>query len=493
MLANETAWSPKPSNPRTTAIPRSGWEFMRPRNDHDEIKALINHVVDGVLQKIDVNQAIYMNELSSMADVITGSFSRSLHELNARMQTLDMLSHQIDELTDYKNNVDIKLFRMNDNTETNQMLNVRLNDLQQNVDHLRTQMDHIIERNVQATKRMDNKMSSPSTRDAEIVDAEATFASGEQNAANCESKIDQVISFVHNFAEINRLESSDILNRLSNMQTQLIHFFDADKITTKSHIHLNSREKIPRNRTESIQASTEQILINSSVLVSTSLNNNATHFSDENNSTTSIDVPLMENSIFSDHVQMKGNSISPNDAHWKNFTPPLDNAIHKKSHFLDHVLLSQMPASPFHVSQIEHSSFQDDNKSRMERSISGKSPLQFSAHRSASNSLKYIMTVQFSSTRLIFHDFFRPQNTVCQQILDVIEWRVQCVPTVFIASMQSIRIAIQPGETSTIASAHLIHPTPAGRSFSDAASNSIRMDQRILIDRGTITSTVLAI
>lgn len=211
------------------------------------------------MQKIDVNQAIYVNELSSMADVIIGSFGRSLRELNARMQTLEMLSHQIDELTDYKNNVDTKLFRLSENTEANQMLNVRLNDLQHSVDYVRLQMDHIIEKTVPRPIRT-NKAASMS---ATVSDVEATLASGEQNAANCETKIDQVISFVHNFAEINRLESSDILNRLSNMQTQLIHFFDADKANAKMHIHPNSREKVTRNKTITsllhIQATTEAI------------------------------------------------------------------------------------------------------------------------------------------------------------------------------------------------------------------------------------------
>lgn len=236
MASNGTISKPKAKSPATVDATRPG----RSRNDHDEIKSLINHVVDGVIQKIDVNQAIYMNELSSMADVIIGSFGQSLRELNARMQSLETLSHQIDELTDYKNNVDSKLFRLSENVEATQMLNGRLNDLQHTVNNVRTQVDHIIEKSVQQPKR--TKKISPSTGNVDTRQA-----NGEQNAANCESKIDQVISFVHNFAEINRLESSDILHRLSNMQTQLIHFFDADKVNAKSHV--NSREKVMRNKT----------------------------------------------------------------------------------------------------------------------------------------------------------------------------------------------------------------------------------------------------
>lgn len=240
MASNGTISSPKAKSPATVDATRHG----RSRNDHDEIKSLINHVVDGLIQKIDVNQAIYMNELSSMADVIIGSFGQSLRELNARMQTLETLSHQIDELTDYKNNVDSKLFRLSENAEANQMLNGRLNDLQHTVYNVRTQVDHIMEKSVQQPKRANKKAPSMGGGDAET-----RHANGEQNAANCESKIDQVISFVHNFAEISRLESSDILHRLSNMQTQLIHFFDADKVNAKSHVHFNSREKVSRNKT----------------------------------------------------------------------------------------------------------------------------------------------------------------------------------------------------------------------------------------------------
>lgn len=232
------------TTPPATIGVRQNVASGRPRNDHDEIKSLINHVVDGVLQKIDVNHAIYMNELSTTADVIIGSFSRSVRELNARMQTLEMLSHQIDELTDYKNNVDSKLFRLSENTEAEQMLNVRLNDLQQKIDYVRARMDHFNEKMFQQP----NGSNKVNTAVAD-GDMETTLANGEQNAANCESKIDQVISFVHNFAEINRLESTDILNRLGNMQTQLIHFFDADKVNVKAHIHPIPREKVYRNKT----------------------------------------------------------------------------------------------------------------------------------------------------------------------------------------------------------------------------------------------------
>lgn len=276
---------------------RHGASSGRARNDHDEIKSLINHVVDGVMQKIDVSQAIYVNELSSMADVIIGSFGQSLRELNARMQTLEFLSHQIDELTDYKNTVDTKLYRFSEHTEAIQMLNVRMTELQQNIDYVRTQMDQVIERTLRQPKSAHKVASSSSMSAAGVSDAESTLASGEQNAANCESKIDQVISFVHNFAEINRLESSDILNRLSNIQTQLILFFDADKVSVKSHIYSNSREKVLRNKSitcdEHVHTTTEAIQTSlvSAVKV---LMNNVTNSMDDFNGTVS-----------SDNIQMK--------------------------------------------------------------------------------------------------------------------------------------------------------------------------------------------
>lgn len=270
------------TTPATTVL-RQNVASGRPRNDHDEIKSLINHVVDGVLQKIDVNHAIYMNELSTTADVIIGSFSRSVRGLNARMQTLEMLSHQIDELTDYKNTVDTKLFRLSENTEAEQMLNVRLNDLQQKIDYVRSRMDRFNE-------KMFQQPNGSNKANAAVVDSEmeTTLASGEQNAANCESKIDQVISFVHNFAEINRLESTDILNRLGNMQTQLIHFFDADKVNAKSHNHPNSREKIYRNKTDSSDEHTNATtdVLQSNVTSSTDqLLNDVKKFSDQKNVT----------------------------------------------------------------------------------------------------------------------------------------------------------------------------------------------------------------
>lgn len=265
--------------PSIVVATRHGVSSGRSKNDHDEIKSLISHVVDDLMQKIDVNQAIYMNELSSMTDVIIGSFGRSLRELNKRMQTLEMLSHQIDELTDYKNNVDTKLFRLSESTESNQMFHVRLNDLQQNIDYVRSQMDQIIEKTVQQPKRA-NKMSSMNVAAAAAaIDADRTLASGEQNTANCESKIDQVISFVHNFAEMNRLESSDILNRLNNMQTQLIHFFDADKLNGKS------REKVSRNKTilsnESSHVTTEAIPMNLTISTNVLLDNVTKDFTEE--------------------------------------------------------------------------------------------------------------------------------------------------------------------------------------------------------------------
>lgn len=234
-----TANSTTPDPPQ----PRNASSRGRSKNDHDEIKSLINHVVDNVLRKIDVNQAIYVDEVSSMTDAIIGSFGRSMRELNARMQTLEVLMHQIDELTDYKNNLDSKLFRLNENAETNHAMMARLNELQRNVDYVRKQVDRL--RLDQQTKRSNKIMPSmpPDTTDSTPVHSDGT------DVANCEAKIDQVISFVHNFAEISRLESGDILNRLNNMQAQLIHFFDADKVAAKSHTHAHLRDKSIRNRT----------------------------------------------------------------------------------------------------------------------------------------------------------------------------------------------------------------------------------------------------
>lgn len=217
---------------------------MRPNNEYDQIKYVIKHAADGLSQKMEFHNSIYLNEMLLLTNTI-GSFSSGLRDLKGKMQTLEILHHQIDELTDYKNNIEQKLNRMNAGDIDNHAINNKLLSLENTVNHLHSDIDNLLERDrhpnsLPNSKQNDNK-KVPNTNNLQ-----QTETSAEQNI-NCESKIDHLITFVHNFAEINRLESSDILNRLSNMQTQLIHFFDVDKASL-----INLRDKLAKNRTQAI-------------------------------------------------------------------------------------------------------------------------------------------------------------------------------------------------------------------------------------------------
>lgn len=217
-------------------------ELTRPRNNHAEIKALINHIADGLSKRFDTIDAVLLNELSMINNRIS-TIERSLQHLTDNFESIETMSRQIDELADHRNAIDIDLAQLKSTQDVNQMINSKLIDLQQTVDYLKSHLETIeqqypygrkydsFERNNQNNIRRMNGNADDDT----------------SNAANCESKIDELISFVHNFGEINRLESSDILTRLSNMQTQLIHFFDAYKGSSK--IQSVSREQTIRNRT----------------------------------------------------------------------------------------------------------------------------------------------------------------------------------------------------------------------------------------------------
>lgn len=180
-------------------------------DNYDELKAIINRTNDNFLQKIDENFAIPLKEIQILNHRIT-SLARSLQRIDDHLQTLETIAHQIDDIQDNRNNIMEKLYRIIDNQESNQIKTNQLHEIYRSDDNLKSKLNSLIEK-WQRRAHIDEITNS--------IDAETNVG--------CESKIDELISFVHNFGEINRLESSDILNRLSNMQTQFIHFFDAYK------------------------------------------------------------------------------------------------------------------------------------------------------------------------------------------------------------------------------------------------------------------------
>lgn len=254
-------------------------ELTRPRNNYAEIKALINHIADGLSKRFDTIDAVLLNELSTLNQRIN-SVEGSLRHLNERFESLEMISRQIDELADHQNAIDIDLAQLKSTQDINQLINNKINEIKQTVDGLKNhleQSEYINERNANKNNNNGNDISNVNEN---IVD----------NIENCESKIDELISFVHNFGEINRLESSDILTRLSNMQTQLIHFFDAYKGSSKAQSVLHAQTFINKTFNEYFEQTnnnvpyTENVLENISNKTDVKQNNNdSNNINNDNN------------------------------------------------------------------------------------------------------------------------------------------------------------------------------------------------------------------
>lgn len=188
------------------------------KNEQNEMSATkapakdINYEYSGTNEKMESYMA--MSEITNM-----------LSNFKGKLHTLDVLSHKVNELLDHRNVVNQKLHLIQESLNIIQLNSNHINRLENNVEYILRRVDDAIPQR-QSSYNQHSSLKKSDDNESGAVN------SGEQ-IVNCESKIDHLISFVHSFAEINRVESGDILNRLGNMQTQLIQFFDAKGATAK--------------------------------------------------------------------------------------------------------------------------------------------------------------------------------------------------------------------------------------------------------------------
>lgn len=165
-------------------------------------------------EKMELYSTYFSNEMISV--------TKALNNLKEKLHTLEVVQHEIGELLDHRNVIDQKLHLIQESLAS-QSTSSRLDRLENSMNHIRSRVDELV------AKRHGSSKTILSKRE----DNENISENSGEEAVNCESKIDHLITFIHSFAEINRVESGDILSRLGNMQSQLIQFFDANEAIAK--------------------------------------------------------------------------------------------------------------------------------------------------------------------------------------------------------------------------------------------------------------------
>lgn len=194
-------------------------------NDYQSMK----RAIDTFNEKMEMYMNFYGNEMSFL--------TTKLNTLKDKLNTLEVLHHEIDQVMNRQNTADQKLQVIQDALFGSQSINGKLDRLEFSVQQLHARIDDVMEKQRKFTPQA-VQMKRNKDNDDPLSDSDEQFR-------NCESKIEQLVAFVHSFAELNRLESTDILNRLGNMQSQLIQFFDVKGTITTNQ----SGQRNPGNDT----------------------------------------------------------------------------------------------------------------------------------------------------------------------------------------------------------------------------------------------------
>lgn len=175
-------------------------------NDYQSMK----RAFDTFNEKMEIYMNFYGNEMSFL--------TTKLNTIKDKLNTLEILQHEIDQVLNRQNAADQKLQLIQDSLFGSQSITGKLDRIEFSVHQLHNRIDELMEK-----QRKFTPQTIPVKRKKESDDP---LSDNDEQFRSCESKIEQLVAFVHSFAELNRLESTDILNRLGNMQSQLIQFFD---------------------------------------------------------------------------------------------------------------------------------------------------------------------------------------------------------------------------------------------------------------------------
>lgn len=161
-------------------------------------------------EKMEFYMSFYTNELTLLTTVLS--------EYKEKIQTVENIHDKVNQIIERQNGFELKLSSMPEKIAGSQSFVHKLDHIEHSLQYLRERIDDLKSNDKQRRFDEQTKWADQSQT--------SNANNGEQQLNNCEYKIDHLISFVHNFAELDRLESSDVLNRLGNMQSQLIQFFD---------------------------------------------------------------------------------------------------------------------------------------------------------------------------------------------------------------------------------------------------------------------------
>lgn len=189
-------------------------------NDYQSMK----RAFDTFNEKMDLYMNFYGSEMSFL--------TTKLNNVKDKLNTLDMLQHEIDQIMNRQNTAEQKLQVIQEAIFGSQSINNKLDRLELSMQRMHVRIDELTEKQKKFNPQYEQTKPKKQPDDP-------LAESGEQ-FKNFESKIEQLVGFVHNFAELNRLESTDILNRLGNMQSQLIQFFDVKELIPTNQRNVNN-------------------------------------------------------------------------------------------------------------------------------------------------------------------------------------------------------------------------------------------------------------
>lgn len=188
----------------------------RDDNDYRTMK----RAFDTLNEKVELFMTFYVNELSFV--------TTRMNNMKEKLNTLDILQHEIDQVIRHQNTAEQKLHAIQESIFGSQSIGSKLDRLELSMQQLHVRVDELIKQ----------KKTTPSNEQVKRKnEQDDPMTSSDEQLTSCESKIEQLVAFVHSFAELNRLESTDILNRLTNMQSQLIQFFDAKETIATNQIN----------------------------------------------------------------------------------------------------------------------------------------------------------------------------------------------------------------------------------------------------------------
>lgn len=203
----------------------------RDDNDYRTMK----RAFDTLNEKVELFMTFYVNELSFV--------TTKMNNMKEKLNTLDILQHEMDQVIRHQNTAEQKLHAIQESIFGSQSIGSKLDRLEFSMQQLHVRVDELIKQ----------KKIPPSNEQVKRKnEQDDPLTSSDEQLTSCESKIEQLVAFVHSFAELNRLESTDILNRLTNMQSQLIQFFDTKETIAPNQInhhrvndtHTNERDSI---------------------------------------------------------------------------------------------------------------------------------------------------------------------------------------------------------------------------------------------------------